>query len=95
MSRLGRPPGHPRSGGRLPGQPNKKTRDLMLLCEEMGLDPFVEMLKCLQDTLPTNERFRMAAEICQYIYPKRKAIEHTTEDGQGFKIVIADYKAKE
>ena len=84
-----------RHGGRAKGTPNRKTQSLMQICEEMGLEPFVEMILAMQQVHEPKERFRMAAEICQYLYPKRKAVEHSTEEGKGFKIVIEDYKKPE
>lgn len=40
-----------------------------------------------------NLRIRAAAEACEYLYPKRKAIEHSTTD-DGFRIVVEDYLKK-
>lgn len=83
-----------RHGGRQKGTPNRKTLSLIEKCEEYGIDVFEEMLKALQQEPEPKERFNMAKEIAQYIYPKRKAIEHSTDQEKGFVMVIKDYTDK-
>lgn len=39
-------------------------------------------------------RVQAAKEMCQYLYPKRKAIELTADEDSGFKIVIEDYRGE-
>ena len=34
------------------------------------------------DTIAVEDRIQAAKEVCQYLYPKRKAIEHTGKDGE-------------
>lgn len=43
--------------------------------------------------LPINTEHRLAAakELCQYIYPKRKAIELTSDEDNAIKVSIVDY----
>jgi len=39
-------------------------------------------------------RSKAAAEACQYLYPKKKAVDHTISNGDeatGFKMIIEDY----
>ena len=64
--------------GRKKGTPNKLTLDLVKICEDQGINPFSEML-----TLVTHHNVfvKMAAlkEVCRYLYPQRKAIEHSGE----------------
>jgi hypothetical protein len=36
-------------------------------------------------------RLHAAKELCKYLYPQRKAMEVSTQEGQGFAIVIKDY----
>jgi len=73
------------------GSPNRKTLALEELCDQMGIHPFVEMLKALTVTDEPRERFRMAAEIAQYLYPKRKAVELSASEDKGFIITVKDY----
>lgn len=63
--------GSPKTGGRKKGTPNKVTADLMKICEEEGLDPFRALIKLSF----TSERCLL--ELCQYVLPKRKALDHT------------------
>lgn len=79
--------------GRQKGTPNRKTLSLIERCEDYGYDSFEEMIKAAMEETEPKERFRMASEIAQYIYPKRKAIEHSTDGEKGFKIVIEDYSS--
>jgi hypothetical protein len=83
-----------KSGGRAKGVPNKKTLSLIERCEEYGYDSFEEMIRAAQEESEPKERFRMAAEIAQYIYPKRKAIEHSMDQDKGFRVIIEDYSKK-
>lgn len=39
-------------------------------------------------------RLHAAKELCKYLYPQRKAMEVSTEDGKGFAIVIKDYTSE-
>lgn len=64
-----------KTGGRKAGTPNKR-RSILDVCESIGLDPFLEMAKIAQQP---DEPRRMDAlkELCQYIEPKKKAVEHS------------------
>lgn len=68
-----RPPG----AGRRKGTPNKSTQNLMKICEEEGIDPFRAMLRAAQKVTQPKDQVDAYEKICQYIHPKRKAIEHT------------------
>lgn len=72
---MGTPKGM-RFGGRQKGTPNKKTQSLLEKCAALDFDPFNAMLEIAKD--PTHEH-RVAAlkEVCQYLYPKRKSLEHS------------------
>lgn len=61
-----------KTGGRTIGTPNKLTQDLFKICEEERLDVFREMVK-----LAASGDVFMLREIAQYLYPKRKAVEHS------------------
>lgn len=45
-------------------------------------------------TIDPSVRSKAAQEACSYLYPKRKALELTGEEGQGFVIKIEDYTKK-
>lgn len=77
-------------GGRKKGTPNKKTLLLQEVLEEEGLDPIRGLVDALADldgvVAETNSEIIKLADakakiylsILDYIYPKRKAIEHST-----------------
>jgi len=63
-----------KTGGRQPGSPNRKTQSLLEICEREGVDFFGALVKIAKD--PSHERhFDAVKEGCQYLYPKRKAVE--------------------
>lgn len=77
-----------RYGGRKKGVPNRKTRPLLEKAAELGVDPFEILLliakgdwerlgyKTLAEAnLTLQMRQSAASDCCQYLYPKRKAIE--------------------
>lgn len=66
--------GSKKSGGRKKGIPNRRTLRLEEICKKKKIEPFVALLElCKSNDL----MIRLAAlkEVCQYLYPKRKAIE--------------------
>lgn len=76
--------------GRKPGQPNKVTRDLIEFFDSKGM--FIPQM--IVDRLPDLEidnQMRVLLELMQYLYPKRKAVELTSPEENGFSIVIKDY----
>jgi hypothetical protein len=77
------------------GVPNRKTQALIDICEEFGLNPFVEMIMNYKELESPRERFDAAEKLAQYIYPKRKAIEVSTDEDKGFTIVVKDYTSKQ
>lgn len=67
-----------KTGGRVAGTPNRKTRDIADLLESLDCDPIRGMARIAMNKKTRPElRGRMFAELAQYVYPKRKAIEHT------------------
>ena len=80
---VGRKPGGPKTGARKPGTPNKKTQTLIEKCEARGLDLFDAFLELIQDeNADPSLRFNALKEAAQYVFPKRKAIEHSGEINQ-------------
>lgn len=76
MARPGKGEKTPGSG-RQPGTPNKKTQSLMEMCEARGFSPFGALLELAQFAEDNNLRFNALKEVSQYLYPKRRAIEHS------------------
>lgn len=81
---MSRKPGSPKTGGRQPGSLNKRNQELIDKANEMGVDPFkLQLLFAKGDYValgydePIKQeiRARAIAEVCQYLHPKRKAIE--------------------
>jgi hypothetical protein len=67
--------GH-KTGGRTAGTPNRKTQEISALLDSLGCDPIEGMAKIAMNESHTPElRGRMYAELAQYVYPKRKAVE--------------------
>lgn len=77
MSFKGNP--HDVGAGRKKGTPNKFTKSLQDKCDELGVDPFMVLLKFTQHDDP-QIAMQAAKEVCQYILPKRKAIEVSGEN---------------
>jgi hypothetical protein len=67
-----------KTGGRVKGTPNRKTQTLMEQCEAKGIDPWAMLLE-FTGPAPMELRFAALKEICNYLYPKRKAVEHSGE----------------
>lgn len=85
--------GHEKKGGRAKGVPNKLTRTLIEKCEDRGIDLFEAFLEIIQDPDADNQlRFQALKEAAQYVYPKRKAIEHSGDAEKGFRIIVEDYR---
>lgn len=72
-------PGHKKVGGRKKGSLNKVTTDLFAKLESIGLDPFTELAKIAQADDNPDLRFQALKELCQYLFPKRKAMEVTNK----------------
>lgn len=77
-----------KTGGRKKGTPNKATSELKSLLEGFGYDPIAEMVELAQDPETSKElKQRIASEFCQYLYPKRKAIDVSGE----MSVTLEDY----
>lgn len=82
-----------KTGGRRVGTPNKGSLDLIAKCEAMGVDVFEELLKYLTYPCEPGMRLKAICEAAQYIYPKRKSLEHSGEI-EGITITVHDYTKK-
>jgi len=113
-----KPRGLPKTGGRKPGTPNKRTVEVQERLAALGCDPIEAMAKavvldavalCVEGgyltaaeakdnpglaramaikLYPPELTLRMAAELAQYVAPKRKAIEHTGRGGEALKLEV-------
>jgi hypothetical protein len=67
-----------KTGGRKAGTPNRKSQTVNEILESLGCNPIEGMATIAGNAgNPPELRGRMYAELAQYVYPKRKAIEHT------------------
>ena len=67
-----------KTGGRQKGTPNRRTQEAQQILAELGCDPIEGMARIATDESNSAElRGRMLAELAQYAYPKRKAVEVT------------------
>lgn len=74
--------GYRPGSGRKKGIPNKSSIEIARQLEKMGCDPIAGMASIAMDEKATPElRGRMYAELAQYVYSKRKAIEVSGEGG--------------
>src|SRR5215469_6296483 len=65
-----------KTGGRQAATPNKATVELQQKLAALGCDPIVGMATIAEN--PANSvdmRLKAYSEICQYVYPKRRAID--------------------
>lgn len=73
-----------KTGGRKKGTPNKKSQALMDRLKSLGCDPIEDMALVAKEAKTEgdwNLLLSASKELAQYVYPKRKAVEVTGEDG--------------
>jgi hypothetical protein len=71
-----------KTGGRVAGTPNRKTGDVEELLASLDCDPIRGMAEIARNPEASLElRGRMYSELSQYVYAKRKAVEHSGADG--------------
>lgn len=80
--------------GRQKGVPNKKTQDLMEKCEARGIDVFDLLLEYVVTPCPMELRFQALKELCQYLYPKRKALDISANLDGAIEVIVRDYTSK-
>ena len=76
------------------GSKNQPKRALLKLIQEQYPDyhPVLEMAKVANDKgADETLRFNANKEVAQYIEPKRKAVEHTGEDGGALQVEIVKF----
>lgn len=87
------PKGHPRYGGRTKGTLNKKTEDLMAICEAKGINVFEAMVELAVTEKHPDKKFHKLTEVATYLYSKRKSLEHSGQI-EGIEVTIRDYTSK-
>lgn len=76
MFQKGQP--RPAGAGRRKGQVNKLSLHVLTRLEELGFDPIKKMVDiAMAKTTPIEVRGKMCSELAQYVWPKRKAVEHS------------------
>lgn len=107
-------PGKPKTGGRKPGTPNKKTQELLEVLQAHDFNPGEELIWCYTQAqriaslrlrkgnlagalLAIEKAGHIAGDLAQYVFPRKKAIEHSGEVGvRTFAdFIAAGAKAKE
>jgi hypothetical protein len=76
--------------GRPKGSPNARTQDLFDITERLECNPFEILIlfaKGDTETLKVSEispdlRLRAAKDACDYLFPKRKAVEHSAANSE-------------
>lgn len=77
--------GAPKTGGRKKGTPNKRTQVLHEVLDELGFD-VIEKLNKLLPQLKPDKQAGVLLDLLTYLYPKRKAIEISGENGAPIQI---------
>lgn len=74
----GAPKGHKKWGGRAKGTPNKRTAELQDFFDSKGM--FIpQMIVDRLGDLDSKDQVDVLMQIMPYLYPKRRAIEHSGE----------------
>jgi hypothetical protein len=90
---MGRPKGLAKTGGRKLGTPNKNCQALSVKLDSLGCDPIEGLAKIALDPATKPElKVRCFAELAQYVYPKRKAVDLSLGDA-GLQKLIIEYIA--
>jgi len=72
----------PEGSGRKKGTPDKIRSEVKDKIEASGYDPIRAMIEIGEEAMTAKDYTlagNMAKELAQYIYPKRKSVEHTTD----------------
>jgi hypothetical protein len=84
-----RPKGTPKTGGRVKGTPNKRTRQLQEAIEASGVTPLQYMLRIMRDeNAPTAERMHAATAAAPYVHARLAAIEHAGSEQKPMRLVV-------
>lgn len=94
-----------KTGGRRKGSLNKKNAQMLEMAERLGVNPFEILLQFAKGDhkalrinpkqLTPDHRLKAAGEASQYLYPKRKALEHSGPNGEPIDEFIAQFEEVE
>lgn len=68
--------------------PNKFRWDVSQICIEMGFDPFRKLIEIATEGQYEKNRLEAAKELANYIAPKLRSVELSTEAGKHFNVII-------
>ena len=72
-----------KTGGRRKGTPNKPTGEAAEILRSLDCNPIEGMARIAMDPQSSPElRGKMFSDLARYLYPQRKAVEHSVPDGQ-------------
>ena len=74
------------ASGRKVGTPNRRTKDAAAILKKHKFCPLTGMIEVAKTAQERDDMalYAMACkELIQYVYPKRKAVEHVNADGDG------------
>jgi len=79
-----------KTGGRRRGTPNNLGRQAAEILRSLNCDPIEGMARIAMDPDQRSDlRGKMFSDLARYVYPQRKAIEHSVADGHpGITILI-------
>jgi|SRR5882762_8854666 len=90
----GRPKGHPKTGGRKRGTPNKRTTELQARIRATGMMPLDFMIAVMRNAkAPLELRFEAARQAAPYVHPRLTAIEHSGSAAQVEVKQVSDIEA--
>lgn len=72
---MGFKPGHKKVAGRAKGTPNKSSLPIAELCAKHNCSPVEVLIRLALNDNEPDRQLAAAKELCQYLYPKRKAVE--------------------
>lgn len=68
-----------RRGGRRRGTPNKRSIEAQHALKRLKFDPLRKAVALYDDPVtPVEQRVKIALELLQYCYPRRKAVDHSS-----------------
>ena len=72
-----------KTGGRQKGTPNKPGQQAAEILASLNCDPIEGMARIAMDPKHSPElRGKMYSDLARYVYPQRKAVEHSGAEGE-------------
>ena len=75
---MGRSPGQHKTGGRQKGTPNKNSKRIHALLEDLDFSPLCHLVEILS-TLTPDTQAKVCMQLMEYTFPKRKSVDHLTQ----------------